>query len=110
MFDNVREDLSQHLLSNEIERFEAANELLAAALTLGHILSFKNMLDKDNERFEVEAILQELSLDFEVLFEPLLMYLYDSQITINRERLVEFVRNVKMTAIYENLLEQKTQD
>ena len=107
MFENVREDLTKHLLSDDIERFKTANELLAAALFLGHILHAKGVLEQDHERFELEAILENTFPRFLVLFEPLLMYLYDTEISVNRERLIEFVRNVKMTAIYENLLEEK---
>lgn len=107
MFENVREDLTRHLLSDNIERFKTANELLAAALLLGHILHVKGVLEQDHERFELEAILGNAFPDFLILFEPLLMYLYETEISVNSERLIEFVRNVKMTAIYENLLDEK---
>lgn len=110
MFENVQEDLDDHLLSMDNPNFETANQLLTAALTLGHLLHQLNSLDIDQEQFELETSISEILPELAPVFAPLLELLYKHELVINRERLEEFIYNVKMTAIYEDLLSKREQE
>jgi len=109
VFDQIREEFSTHRLQPH-GKYENANKIIYSTLLLRLVISMSDAKDKHLERFELEALISELTPSSAKFFVPALDAIYSVHQDICADEIEQYLTFLKLTVIYDTVVKEKEKE